>query len=67
MLENICDGCSMLIGYAYSSGHLVSSHLGIAYVILAMTNLFPELAVIFPDYAIQKFPGTFSILLLFNE
>ena len=56
----------MLTGETYSSGHLVPSHLALAYVLLADTNIFPELVVIFQDYAIQKFLGTFSILLKTN-
>ena len=31
VLLNICDGFGMLTGYAFSSGHLVPSHLGLAY------------------------------------
>ena len=62
--KNICDGCSILTGDAYSSGHLVPFHLGLAYVLIVETNLFPELVVIFPDYhAIRISLGTFSILL----
>ena len=53
----------MLTGGAYSSGHLDLSLLGLAYVLLVETNLFPELVVIFPDYAIRISLGTFSILL----
>ena len=34
---------SMLTGDAYSYGHFVPSHLGLAYVLLVETNLFPEL------------------------
>ena len=48
---------------ALSSGHLVPSHLGLAYVLLIATNPFPELVVIFPDYSLQSSLGTFSILL----
>ena len=51
----------MLTGDAYSSGHLVPSHLGLAYVLLVETNPFPEL-VFFPDYSLQTSVGTFSIL-----
>ena len=61
--QNICDGCSMLTGDAYSSGHLVPSHSGLAYVLLVETNPFLELVVIFPDYALRISFGTFSILL----
>ena len=38
-----------------------SGHLGLAYVLLDETNTFPELVVIFPDYALRTFLGTFSI------
>ena len=34
-----------------------------AYVIIFMTNPFPELVLIFSDYALRKFISTFSILL----
>ena len=43
---NIFDGCSMLTGDTYSSGHLVLSHLGLAYVLLVEINPFPETVVI---------------------
>ena len=46
------------------SKHLVPSHLGLEYVLRVETNLFPELVVIFPDYAIRISLGAFSILLL---
>ena len=59
---NICDGCSMLRGTAYSSGHLVSSHFWLAYVLPLETNPFLELFVNFPDYVLISL-GTFSILL----
>ena len=49
---------------AYSFGHLVPSYLGLAYVLHVETNSFPELFVIFPDYAIRSSLGTFSILLI---
>ena len=39
----ICNGCSMLTEDAYSSGHLVPSHLGLAYDLLVETNPFPKL------------------------
>ena len=57
----------MLTGDAYSSGHLIPSHLGLAYVLFVETNPFPELVVIFSglftskisryflDFASQKF------------
>ena len=38
--------------------------LTLAYVLLVETNPFPELVVIFPDYALRIPLGTFSILLL---
>ena len=41
--KNIRDGCSMLTGDAYSPGHLVPSHLGLAYVLLVEPILFPDL------------------------
>ena len=49
---------------AYSFEHLISSHLGLAYVLLVETNPFLELVVIFPDCAIRISLGTFSIVLL---
>ena len=60
---NICDGYSMLTGDAYSSGHLVPPHLGLASVLLVETHLFPEL-VYFPDYAFRISLSTFSVLLV---
>ena len=56
----------MPTGDAYSSGHLVPSHLGHAYVLLVETNDFPELVVIFPDYAIRTYLDTFSTFLTFH-
>ena len=56
---NICDGCSMLTGHAYSSGHLVPSHIGLAYVLLVETYPLPELVVIF---SLRISFGTISIL-----
>ena len=53
----------MPTGDAYSFGHLVPSHLGLAYVLLVETNPFPEPVIIFPDYALRTSLGTFSILL----
>ena len=35
---------------------------GLAYVLLIETNPFPELVVIFPDYALRTWLGTFLIL-----
>ena len=54
-------------GDAFYSGHLVPSHLGLAYVLIVETNPFPELVVIFPDYALRTSLGTFSILLTLLE
>ena len=59
----ICNGCCMPTGDAYSSGHLIPSHLGLAHVLLVETNSFPELVVICPDYAIRTSLDTFSSLL----
>ena len=42
---NICEGCCMTTGDAYSSGHLVPMHLGFAYVLLVETNSLPEVVV----------------------
>ena len=53
----------MPTGNGYSSGHLVSSNLGLAYVLHVENNPFPELVVIFQEYAIRLSLGTFSILL----
>ena len=39
---NICDGCSMLPGDAYSLGHLPPFHFGLSYVLLVETNLFSQ-------------------------
>ena len=52
----------MLTGDAYSSGHLVPFHLGLAYVLHVETNPFPEI-VVFSDYAFRISLGTFSLLL----
>ena len=49
----ICDGCSMLTGDTYSSGHVVPSDLGLSYVLLVDTDPFPELVVIFPDHSLR--------------
>ena len=51
----------MLTGEAYSSGQLVPSHLGLAYVLFVETNPFPEL-IIFPAFSLRTTVGTFSIL-----
>ena len=44
---------------AYSSGHLVLSHLGFAYILLAETNRFPELVVIFRSILVE-YPSVLS-------
>ena len=59
----VCDGCGMPTRDAYSFGHPVPSHLGLAYVLLVETNPIPKLIVIFPDYALRISLGTFTILL----
>ena len=56
---NIYDGCSMLTGDTYFSGHLVSSHFGLAYVLLVETNPFPEFVVIFSGLFISNIPRYF--------
>ena len=43
----------------YSSGHLVPSHLGLAYVLLVETNPFPKLVVIFSGLFTPNIPGYF--------
>ena len=43
---DICDGCSMLTGEAYSFWHLLPSYLVLPYVLIVDTNLFPERVVI---------------------
>ena len=58
------NGCGMPTRGAYSSRHPVPSHSGLAYVLLILeSHPFPELVVIFPDYALRTSIGTFSILL----
>ena len=52
----------MPTGDAYSSGHQVPSHLGLAYVLLVETNPYHVPAVLFPDYALRTSLGTISIL-----
>ena len=59
--ENMCDECGMPKGDA--SGCLVPSHLGLTYVPVVWTNPFPDLVVIFSEYALRTSLGTFSILL----
>ena len=51
----LVDGCSMLTGDAYSSGHLVPSHLGLVYVQLVEINPFPEL-IFFPGRFTSNIP-----------
>ena len=53
----------MQTGAACSSGHLVPSYVGLAYILLVETNSFPVLVVILLDYAFRTSLGTFSILL----
>ena len=53
---NICDGWRMPTGKAYSSGHLVPSHLGLPYALLVETNPFPELVVIFSGLFTSNIP-----------
>ena len=60
--EYFLDGYGLPTEDAYSSGDLVPSFLGLAYVLLVATNSFPELAVIYPDYAIRISLSNFSIL-----
>ena len=35
---NLCDGCGMPTVDAFSSGHLVSSNLGLAYILIDATS-----------------------------
>ena len=42
-LQNMCDGCGIPAKDADSSGHLVPSHLGLAFVPFVKTNSFPGL------------------------
>ena len=46
--------------YAYASGHLVRSHLGLAYVLLVETNLFPEHVVMFFRTMLFEYPSVLS-------
>ena len=61
----MCNGSGMPRGDAFSFGHLVLSHLGLAYVLLAGTNPFSELVVIcrYCIIALGKSFGIFSRLL----
>ena len=54
----------MPTGDAYSSGHLFPPNFGLVYVLVVETNPFPEVVVIFLDYARRTYLGTFSILLI---
>ena len=45
--QNMGDGCGMQAGDADSSGHLVSSHVGLAYTLLVETNPFPNVVIFF--------------------
>ena len=49
----------MLTEDFHSSGHLVLSHLGLAYALLVDANPFPKLFV----FALRMSLGTFSMLL----
>ena len=65
--SNICGGCSMLTREADSSGRLIPSQLGLAYVLLVATNPFFELVVFFLDYSLRTSLGIFSILLWYKD
>ena len=60
--KNICDQCGIPTGDAYSSGHLVPSHLGLAYssILLVETYLFPELFPLFFRTMQFEHPSIFS-------
>ena len=58
----ICYGCGMASGNAYSSGHLVPSLLDLHMFYLLREILFPNLSY-YPVYALRISLGTFSILL----
>ena len=49
----------MLTGDDYFSGHLVSSHFGLAYVLLVEINDYPELVVFFTGLFISNIPRYF--------
>ena len=49
------DWRGMPTGDAYSSGHLVMSHLGLDLVILVETNPFPEMFIIFRTSNILRY------------
>ena len=53
----------MPTGVAYSSRHLVQSHLRLAYVLLVETNPFPERVFFLSDYTLRTSLGTLSIFL----
>ena len=67
LLHNMVFHKTSATGVACRQGTLTppdtwSRPLGLAYVLLVDTNPFSELVVIFPDYALRIFLGTFSIL-----
>ena len=58
---------SMVVFHA-SEGHLVPSHLGLAYDLFVDTNTFSTSVMLFSDFALRASHGTFSILCLpFNN
>ena len=59
-----CNGCRQPTEDIFSSGHLVLSHLELAFVLM-LRPLSPEL-VMFPDFEFRTSPGT-SILLFVPE
>ena len=61
-----CYGCSMLKGDTYSSGHLVPSHLGLAYVLLVKTNLFSRTCSYFSRLCYSNIPLYFLDFALFH-
>ena len=61
----ICNGYGMLTGDAYSSGHMVPSHLGLAYFPLVKTNPFPEL-VLFSGLITPNIPRYFLDFALYD-
>ena len=52
----------IIVVFHASEGHLVPSHLGLAYALFADTNTFPAFVMLFSNFAIRAFNGTFSIL-----
>ena len=61
--KNIFDQFGMPTGDVYSSGHLVPSDLGLAYVLLVDTNPFPEIFPLF--FRTMQFEHT-SVLFRFR-